>query len=296
MKHRAIDLSSEVRRAQLPDGLSGFLFPMYEAIWNAMHSIEDRFESDLEEHGRLEVTFDAQMREVSVVDNGNGFDKTNLAAFLTPLTGNKYERGGKGFGRFMAFKVFSRVFYSTGQEQASGVMTKGCYRYDPFSDEDNLITVSEADGAGEHRYDTGVTVLMRSPKADFEDYFLLEGKERQYNHTAEDIVSAVLNHFLIEFIQRKIPKHFVLTIEGVKFNLYQYFHDSLSVGGKCTEEILIGSETIEFSFDYFHVGEEHAKKHRLYFYANNRAASELENISSGLTRLMHEGREFGWRM
>ena len=255
---------------------------MYEAISNAFHSIEDRWADDLEENGCLDVTFDDQARQVTVTDNGNGFDYANLSAFLTPLTGNKYERGGKGFGRFMAFKVYSRVFYSSGQKQPDGMLTKGCYRYDPFSNDDNLIVVEETDGAGAHTHDRGVTVLMRSPKADFEDYFALEGKERKHNHTAEDIVSAVLDHFLIEFIQKKVPKHFVLTIQGATFNLYKYFHESLAVGGSRKEEIVIGTEAVEFTFDYFKVGEEHAKKHRLYFYANNRAASELESISSGL--------------
>lgn len=282
LKHKTIDLASEVKRAVLPDGLNGFLFPMYEAIWNAIHSIEERFDNELEKQGRIDVCFDAMTREVRVVDNGNGFDEGNLSAFLTPLTGNKYERGGKGFGRFMAFKVFSRVFYSSRQKQSDGMLTRGCYRYDPFSDEDNLITVTEDDGAGTHKFETGVTVLMQSPKSDFEDYFVLEGKDRRLNHTAEDIVSAVLDHFLIEFIQRKVPKHFVLTIEGAEFNLYTYFHESLAVGGKRTEQMVIGSEVVDFTFDYFKVGEDHAKKHRLYFYANNRAASDLENISSGL--------------
>jgi hypothetical protein len=282
LKHKTIDLASEVKRAVLPDGMNGFLFPMYEAIWNAIHSIEDRWGDDLEDKGQLSVSFDALKREVAVVDNGVGFDEGNLYAFLTPLTGNKYERGGKGFGRFMAFKVYSKVFYSSGQAQADGMMTKGCYKYDPFSDEDNLVNVNEAAGAGAHRYDAGVTVLMQSPKADFEEYFVLEGKDRKFSHTAEDIVSAVLDHFLIEFIQKKIPKSFTLTIQGADFNLYDYFHESLAIGGRRVEEMLVGNETVEFTFDYFKVGEEHAKKHRLYFYANNRAASELENISSGL--------------
>lgn len=282
VKHKTIDLASEVKRAVLPDGLHGFLFPMYEAISNSFHSIEERWEDDLEMKGRLDVSFDALKREVTVSDNGIGFNEGNLSAFLTPLTGNKYERGGKGFGRFMAFKVFSKAFYSSGQKLADGMMTKNCYWYDPFSADDNLIVVKEAEGAGEHPYDTGVTVLMQLPKADFEDYFVLEGNKRKYSHTAEDIVSAVLDHFLIDFIQKKVPKHFCLTIQGATFNLYDYFHESLTVGGSKTEEFSIENETVAFAFDYFKVGEEYAKKHRLYFYANNRAASELENISSGL--------------
>ena len=255
---------------------------MFEAISNAFHSIEDRWKDKLEHKGRLDVTFDELKREVIVADNGNGFDEDNLSAFLTPLTGNKYERGGKGFGRFIAFKVYNNVFYSTAQKQPDGMIEKCCYRYEPFSDKDNLIEVEEADGAGIHDHDTGVTVLMQSPKSGFEDYFILEGEERKHKYTAEDIVSAVLDHFLIEFIQKKVPRHFTLTIQDVEFNLHQYFHDSLVVGGKRTEKLAIGTDIFEFTFDFFKVGEENAKKHRLYFYANNRAASELENISSGL--------------
>lgn len=206
MKHKPIDLATEVKRAALPDGLHGFLFPIYEAISNALHSIEDRWDDALEEKGRLDVVFDDRAREVTVVDNGSGFDDANLSAFLTPLTGNKYERGGKGFGRFMAFKVYSKVFYSSGQKISDGMQTKGCYRYDPFSSDDNLIVVEEADGAGAHSHDCGVTVLMRSPKADFEDYFVLEGKERKHNHTAEDVVSALLDHFSYRFHSEESAK------------------------------------------------------------------------------------------
>lgn len=284
MKHKPIDLDSEIRRAALPDGLNGFLFPMYEAISNAFHSIEERWGDDLETKGRLDVKFDALTREITVCDNGTGFDEINLGAFLTPLTGNKYERGGKGFGRFMAFKVFSKVCYSTAQKQSDGMMTKGCYRYDPFSKDDNLIVVPLADGAGEHRHETGITVLMRMPKADFEDYFVFGDEDRRHDHTPEEIVAAVLDHFLIEFIQKKVPRHFCLEIEGASFNLYDYFNHSLSVSGSRKEKLKIGQNMVEFEFEYFRVGKEQAKKHRLYFYANNRAASELENISSGLNK------------
>ena len=63
----------------------------------------------------------------------------------------------------------------------------------------------------------------------------------------------MLDHFLIEFIQKKVPKHFTLKIQGAVFNLYKYFHESLAVAGKRTEEMVIGTETVEFTFDYFKV-------------------------------------------
>lgn len=282
LKHKQIDLNSEVKRATLPEGLHGFLFPMYEAISNAFHSIEERWEEELETKGKVDVTFDSQRHSILVSDNGNGFDDVNLDAFLTPLTGKKFERGGKGFGRFMAFKVFNKVFYSSAQIGKNDTITSGCYRYDPFSADDNLIDISEDEGAGLHPHDRGVSVLMQTPLASTADYFVLEGKDRHLKHTAEDIVSAVLDHFLIEFVQGKVPKHFIIDIQGVPFNLFDYFHEALSIGGSKTGSLPVGSELVEFEFSYFKVGVDQAKKHRLYFYANNRAASDLENISSGL--------------
>lgn len=284
MKHKQIDLASEVERASLPDGLEGFLFPMYEAISNALHSIEERWEDDLEDKGRLEIAFDENQKEILVADNGAGFNQNNLRAFLTPLTGNKFERGGKGFGRFMAFKIFKKVFYSPIEITEEKVISPKHYRYDPFSKEDNLIASSQSDGAPEHPYDRGLSVLMVNPLSDFEDYFDLNGQERRYRHDAEDIVSATLDHFLIEFIQKKVPKHCILTVENVRFNLYKFFNDSLRKAGKKKENIRIGDQDISFEYDYFKVGDDQTKKHRLYFYANNRASSDLENISSGLNK------------
>ena len=282
MKHKSIDLASEVKRATLPEGLHGFLFPLFEAVSNSLHSIEERYGGDVERQGRIEIEISSGDRQIVIADNGVGLDDDNLAAFLTPLTGNKFERGGKGFGRFISFRIFREVFYSSRQADASGAVTGETYSYKPFATDDNLVEIDAGDGAGEHRFDTGLTVLMRSPLDEAADYFDLTG-QRYLDEVAEDaIIAALLNHFLIEFIQRKIPKQTVLAIDDARFNLYDHFKDSLLVGGSRTEYLEIGQTSRRFDFSYFKVGETQAKKHRLYFYANNRAASDLENISSGV--------------
>lgn len=79
---------------------------------------------------------------------------------MTPLTGNKFERGGKGFGRFIAFKLFDKVFYSSRHIDPNGAATAGTYRYKPFAADDNLIPVASDDGAGVHRFDLGLTARM----------------------------------------------------------------------------------------------------------------------------------------
>ncbi|SFK35901.1 ATP-binding protein [Methylorubrum salsuginis] len=282
MRHKSIDLASEVKRAVLPDGLQGFLFPLYEAVSNSIHSLEERWGESVEEQGRIEIEFDSDASSVLIADNGVGFDEKNLGAFLTPLTGNKYERGGKGFGRFIAFKVFKEVLYSCRQISSDGVSSAGSYKYEPFADDDNLIEISSDEGVGAHRFDAGLTAVMREPHVEAKCLFDF-GSEVYLEKDAREIISASLvDHFLVEFVQKKVPKNFFVIIQGMRINVHEYFFRSLFVAGSKTEFIEVGGICREFKFDYFQVGDLKMKKHRLYFYSNNRAASDLENISSGL--------------
>jgi hypothetical protein len=281
VKHKSIDLASEVKRATLPDGLQGFLFPLFEAVSNALHSIEERWADAAEESGQIEVDVSFHDQSITIADNGAGFDQKNLNAFLTPLTGNKFERGGKGFGRFIAFKLFDKVFYSSRQTDPGGA-TAGTYRYEPFATDDNLIEIAAEDGAGAHRFDSGLTARMQSPHEDVSNYFDPTDGHYPNGEALDAIASVLVDHFLVEFIQKKVPKKFSLIVDGVRSNLYDYFYASLSIGGSKTEYVEIDGEQRLFEFNYFKVGVAQAKKHLLYFYANNRAASDLENISSGV--------------
>jgi hypothetical protein len=282
VKHKSIDLASEVKRATLPDGLQGFLFPLFEAVSNALHSIEERWQDEAEEMGQIDVEVSFDDQSITIADNGTGFDQKNLDAFLTPLTGNKFERGGKGFGRFIAFKLFDTVFYSSRQTDPSGATTAGAYRYEPFAADDNLIPVASDDGAGVHRFDRGLTARMRSPNDDVSSYFDPAGDRYPTGEARDSIAFGLVDHFLVEFIQKKVPKKFSLIVNGILTNLYDHFYASLSIGGSRTVQVEVAREQRLFEFNYFKVGVEQAKKHRLYFYANNRAASDLENISPGL--------------
>ncbi|WP_198912667.1 HAMP domain-containing histidine kinase [Acetobacter musti] len=214
MKHKSIDLESEVKRATLPEGLQGFLFPLFEAVSNSFHSMEERWGEEVEEKGRIEIEFAVDGQEILIADNGVGFDEKNLGAFLTPLTGNKYERGGKGFGRFIAFKIFREVFYSSQQIGLDGGLSGGSFRYDPFAIDDNLIAISPNIGPGAHRFDTGLTVLLRSPQLESTSFFNLEKNFSSKEDIQEELSSELLSHFLIEFIQRKVPKNFFFGNSG----------------------------------------------------------------------------------
>jgi len=284
MKHKTVDLKTEIKRASLPSGLEGFLFPIFEAISNSLHSIEDRFAETLEVDGEIKVSFSSDNKTIEVCDNGEGFNKKNLNAFLTPFTGNKLKRKGKGFGRFISFKIFDEVYYASPTIlPENDDYTSEIFSYLPFSENDNLIPQTDEKCYQKHPYEKGLSVLFKKPKEDFIKFFNFDETQEQKDYSEENIIMCILDHFLIEFIQNKIPRKFTFEINSTLFNLSEYFEDSVKHCDKKQLDLTINNQNYNFNFDYMKIQASKSKKHNLYFYADNRATGELENISKGLS-------------
>lgn len=282
MKHKRLDLASEIKRASLPANLYGFLYPTFEAISNSIHSIEDKFQEKAHELGLIKVVFDIDSKSISVEDNGEGFNKTNVDAFLTPFTGNKLKRNGKGFGRFISFKIFERVFYASPTVFEDGNTRNATFEYLPLSPDENLEEINDNSLISCHKHDTGLTVVFCQPKEDYLKFFDFTSDKADENYTEEAILIAILDHFLLDFIQEKTPKNLICEIGDAVFNLSKYFTDSVKFRDEASASLWIGDEVVDFTFRYMQIDAEKTKRHSLYFYADNRATSDLENISKGL--------------
>lgn len=109
------DMKAVLSRTHLPTNIHGFLLPILEAISNAMHGVEEKFQDqgNAETNGSIRVKFEDWTNPskivISVADNGSGLTDENYRSFKTPFSGHKLKQKGRGFGRFIAFKVFSRV-------------------------------------------------------------------------------------------------------------------------------------------------------------------------------------------
>lgn len=282
MKHRALDLASEIQRASLPAQLPGFLFPAFEAISNSLHSLEDRFGEDAHEKGVLKVVFDVDEKSITVQDNGEGFNSINLGAFLTPFTGNKLRRNGKGFGRFISFKIFDRVLYASPTDFDDGSHRNAVFEYFPLSKTENLHEFKEQQPLARHPHDTGLTVKLCGPKEDYIKYFDFSSPDAREDYTEEAVLIAILDHFLLEFIQEKTPKNFTFEIGGATFNLSDYFNDSIKFRDERAVVLEVEGEQTQFTLRFMQIDATKSKRHSMYFFADNRATSDLENIAKGL--------------
>jgi len=108
------DVVGRINNMRLPDGKTAILYSVYEAVSNSIHAINDRFgEENAAAQGKVDVNIsvddDSDIEAISISDNGIGFTDENLQSFETSDSRFKYQRGGKGVGRFIWIKMFETI-------------------------------------------------------------------------------------------------------------------------------------------------------------------------------------------
>lgn len=108
------DIVNRVKRLPKPSLAAEALQPVFEAVSNSLHAIEDAFGPALyQSHGAVTVTIRNPRSpddiEIIVDDNGIGLETPRFKAFCTTDTDYKMERGGKGVGRLLWLDAFERI-------------------------------------------------------------------------------------------------------------------------------------------------------------------------------------------
>lgn len=107
------DPEGRIRNISLAPHAKNSLFPLFEAIMNSIHAIEERFGKDGLSKGHIEVYVirdeEGNYSGFKVVDNGIGFTEDNLESFIKMDSQKKVAIGGKGVGRLLWLKVAENV-------------------------------------------------------------------------------------------------------------------------------------------------------------------------------------------
>jgi Histidine kinase-, DNA gyrase B-, and HSP90-like ATPase len=190
------DMQAVLSRTHLAHDRHGFLLPIFEAISNAMDGIEALFGDDSKEKGNIHIKFSDYQNPnkflVSVTDNGIGLTDENYSSFRTPFSGFKLSQKGRGFGRFIAFKVFARVLYSSRYAFFSEQKTR-TFRFDISQDQEFIFHDGDPDFLG-----AGLCVEYNQPLTNWHDLI------RELN--SSEIMDEIGNHFLPYFLYRWLPK------------------------------------------------------------------------------------------
>ncbi|CAI0698795.1 Uncharacterised protein [Serratia fonticola] len=136
------NLKGRLRNTSLPK--SHGLMPVFEAVVNSIHSIEETNNTtdgkivlriNRTTQGSLDLDAKSQSPIIgfTIIDNGCGFDEANFKSFETLDSDHKIDKGCRGVGRLMWLKVFGLVEVESHFFDVDGELKKRIFRFDDKS-------------------------------------------------------------------------------------------------------------------------------------------------------------------
>ena len=157
MKPFGISIQGRVKNFNIPQNQP--LLPLFEAIVNAFHAIDERREKDhnycnpsitieIEREGQLSLIDSAErnpIQSITVSDNGIGFDVNNFKSFLESDSTYKAAIGGKGVGRFSWLVAFEKATIDSIFTDEDGNRVKRSFDFTQNSEgiDDTLVDCNE---------------------------------------------------------------------------------------------------------------------------------------------------------
>jgi hypothetical protein len=271
------DMPAVLARTNLARHVGGFLLPIFEAVSNSIHSISERFPVDqVRTKGKIRIDVSdgdtSDKFSVTVTDNGVGLDPLNMKAFATPFTGNKLRKNGKGFGRFIAFKVFETVLYdfkATGTDQRR-------FRFDIYADEEIHFLKPRP----EFPFETGCRVTYKDVRSEY--------IPRWQELTSEQFLDQITQNFLTYLAAGTMPDT-IVSYAGAEVNLRDHFVSRFTYEERHEFTINMDGEECSFTLDVSR--SEYGKpyeRHTLLFFADNRILGKGRSIEGKVGRAFFE--------
>lgn len=242
-------LQGRVRNLGFSPSPLNALFPLFEAIANAFHAIEARFDRDAPKKGVIQIDVirsDSEDESPPVIgfivkDNGVGLDQDNWKAFRTADTDSKIKRGGKGVGRLSWLKVFQNtqivsIFDDAGTKQ-SRVFEFGLSEESRNPIKNHSLTTVRDDA------ELGTRVHLEP----FEDDYLSHCPRKTFT-----IATQIIGHFLKHFVSYEVPR-FVLNDAGSTINLLDFFSENVESEEKKTISVNLGDLIGNIEIDIYNI-------------------------------------------
>jgi len=199
------DLVRRIERLPKPVRTGDALLPLFEAISNSIHSVQERYKTRVSKRGNIDVTvarpFSHRPLTITVADNGIGLDDRNFEAFCTTDTDHKINVGGKGVGRLLWLDCFQQIQIES-VYQKDDQLRRRSFDFS-LKREEQITNYSErALFASEP---TGMVITFSGLRDN--------GYSAKFPNRLGHIFRHVTSHFLPTFIGNRCPK-IAVTCEG----------------------------------------------------------------------------------
>lgn len=217
-------LSGRLRNTSLPK--TSALFPLFEAIVNSIHAIDERVEQDssisLDDctitikviRSSQLSTDNSRKPEIigfKIIDNGIGFNEKNFNSFLTLDSEYKAAKGCKGIGRLLWLKAFSSV------RIISSFLENSTYYKRCFSFSKNGLSNDSIDEYSQSEYKTEVELNH-----------ILSEYSASIPKTAEKLADKIIDHCFWYFLREGGAPHIIVEDGDDNANLNNIFEYSKS--------------------------------------------------------------------
>lgn len=261
-------LKGRLRNTTLP--LTNALFPVFEAVVNSIHSIDELKKNDQSYHGRIIIkvirseqtsAFSDVKPEINgfeIVDNGIGFNEDNFKSFKTLDSDFKIDLGGRGIGRLLWLKAFESAKIKSVFED-KGELYERAFHFNiqnDISDEKHNKSVSKVRETSILLKDIHKKYLVYLPK------------------TIETIARNILEHCLWYFIRTGGAPDIVLVDANDSISLQNEF-DYLMIDASKKDEFHIQKE--KFEITHLKLKSTQQNKHAIKYGAADRVVKE-ENL------------------
>lgn len=268
------NLIGRVKNTKLPKNRG--LLPLFEAVVNSIHAIEEKGLSSKE--GKITVnilrtntlpTVEKSLGDIigfKIIDNGIGFNDENMQSFTTLDSEYKAEKGCRGIGRLLWLKAFKNA-------QVNSVYANGPKVFRRTFDFNASSGVNEKVNKEISNGEIQETSVWLS---DFEESYR-KGSEKK----AETIAKSLLEHCLWYFIRPGGAPQIVLQDGSECLTLDNIFEGSMHSSAK-PETVTIKKMNFEFTHIKLHSNSIHS--HMIAYCAANRVVKQ-ENIKGKIPGL-----------
>lgn len=257
-----VDIVGRIRNLQLP--VTQPLIPLFECLVNSIEAIEDGGIKN----GRIDVYFErdgrqpslrgseegalAPIRDVTIVDNGAGFNDLNVKAFFMSDSTRKANRGNKGIGRFTWLKVFNQA------------AIESTYQQDDLWLRRNFRFVLTTEGVEGDEVNDAVTKERRTAVK-------LTGLrfeyEKHFPKSLETIAHKVIDHLLIYFVGGSCPQITLHDADGQSCSLNHIFAEEAK---ERAQEVTFNLKGHDFKVTVLRYQSSAVKSHTISYCANQR--------------------------
>jgi hypothetical protein len=198
------NLAGRLRNTPLPLGAG--LLPVYEAVINSIHAIEDTNLRPEQGEIKIEILRKPKTEQLSledtkkrgpdalediigfrITDNGIGFTDENMKSFCMLDSDYKADKGGRGIGRLLWLKAFDRVRIHSVYSNGGDSLKTRSFTFDAGQG----ITDEQTASTEEERH-IGTIVCLEG---------FMERYRENSRKTAEAIGSCILEHCLWYFVR-----------------------------------------------------------------------------------------------